>query len=547
MARSLGPLVALLLVLPGPAAAADFTYVGQFGGVTGSGPGQFSNPDDLATDSAGNVYVADSSNYRIQKFTPDGQFLLQFGTIGDAAGELDLPNGVAVDSAGNIYVADRSNHRVVQFDSAGTFVQGWGWGVDTGAGQFQVCTTVTACNFGLAVDSGTNNGGFFSPQAIAVDAAGDVYVSEFAGSQRVQKFDPGPTPGSASFVTGWGSPGAAPQQFARPVGLALDSAPNVFVADRDNSRVQKFSSTGGFLGTWGSLGSADGQMNGVEDVAVDPAGNVFVADGQNRRVQKFTADGAFLASYGGFEPGGGTFVPQALAFSPQGDLYLLDSSSGSSGRIFRLREPAAAAPGGLPAPVLGVAVNVEVVRGTVRIGVPGGGSGAQAAQKGVKFVPLTEARQIPVGSFLDTKRGTVKITSAVDTAGNTQSGTFFKGLFQVLQKRSGKDRGITEARLKGSSFKRCTVRRHGKRRRAAAARKKLSGRTVRRLQGDAQGRFRTRGRHSAATVRGTVWTMSDRCDGTLTRVLRGKVAVRDFRRKRTVVVKAGKSYLARAR
>ena len=73
---------------PGSASAADLTFVGQFGGVIGPGPGQFSNPDDLATDAAGNVYVADSSNDRIQKFTADGQFLLQFGTTGADAGQL---------------------------------------------------------------------------------------------------------------------------------------------------------------------------------------------------------------------------------------------------------------------------------------------------------------------------------------------------------------------------------------------------------------------------------------------------------------------------
>ena len=70
--------------------------------------------------------------------------------------------------------------------------------------------------------------------------------------------------------------------------------------------------------------------------------------------------------------------------------------------------------------------------------------------------------------------------------------------------------------------------------------------TIRKLKGNADGRFRTRGRHSSATVRGTIWTVSDRCDGTLTKVKRGKVAVRDFRRGRTIVLRAGKSYLARS-
>ena len=78
--------------------------------------------------------------------------------------------------------------------------------------------------------------------------------------------------------------------------MALDSAPNVFVADRDNSRVQKFTSTGSFLTIIGSLGPGDGQINVAEDVAVDPEGNLWVAESNNRRVQKFTPDGAFLAS-----------------------------------------------------------------------------------------------------------------------------------------------------------------------------------------------------------------------------------------------------------
>jgi 2-polyprenyl-3-methyl-5-hydroxy-6-metoxy-1,4-benzoquinol methylase len=74
----------------------------------------------------------------------------------------------------------------------------------------------------------------------------------------------------------------------------------------------------------------------------------------------------------------------------------------------------------------------------------------------------------------------------------------------------------------------------------------LSRRSVRRLRSSATGRFRTRGRNSSATVRGTIWTTTDRCDGTLTTVKRGKVDVRDFRRKKTILVRAGKSYLAKA-
>ena len=96
-------------------------------------------------------------------------------------------------------------------------------------------------------------------------------------------------------------------------------------------------------------------------------------------------------------------------------------------------------------------------------------------------------------------------------------------------------------RLKGASFRRCG----GTRRASAAARR--SSRRIRRLRGSAKGRFRTRGRYSAATVRGTVWTVTDRCDGTLTKVSQGTVVVRDMRRRRNILLRSGKSYLARAR
>jgi hypothetical protein len=188
----------------------------------------------------------------------------------------------------------------------------------------------------------------------------------------------------------------------------------------------------------------------------------------------------------------------------------------------------------------------------VLVALPRGASAARAGHassiKGLRFVPLRAGRQVPVRSFLDTRRGTVRLTSASDFAGNTQSGTFSGGFFQALQARRA--RAVTELRLDGGSFRRCRVRAgrsavesDG----AHAAARRLSRRRIRRLRGDARGRFRTRGRYSAATIRGTVWQTDDRCDGTLTRVRRGRVAVRDFRRRKTIQLRAGRSYLARAR
>jgi hypothetical protein len=218
-----------------------------------------------------------------------------------------------------------------------------------------------------------------------------------------------------------------------------------------------------------------------------------------------------------------TFSPAGILFEPPPEINLDD----------------------LPVPALGKEVNVDVAKGTVLVAVPARstahGRGARASQKGLDFVPLEEARQIPTGSILDTKRGTVQLVSATGSGSKTKSGKFTAGIFQVLQSRKKRDKGRTELRLKGGNFSRCRTRR-GKR--ASAA---LSKATIRRLKANAKGNHTTSGKHSAATVRGTIWITADRCDGTLTTVKRGKVAVRDFRRKKTVIVRAGKSYLARAK
>ena len=192
------------------------------------------------------------------------------------------------------------------------------------------------------------------------------------------------------------------------------------------------------------------------------------------------------------------------------------------------------------APRLGTRTVIERVSGAVRVRPRRAGS-AVVSQKGRAFAPIRQPREVPVGTLVDTRRGTARLTSSRNTRSALQNGRFLGGLFQVIQSRSRRARGLTELRLKGSSFRRCRTRPRGKG--AVAARRRV----IRRLRGNARGRFRTRGRHSAATVRGTRWVVEDRCDGTLTRVFRGRVAVRDFRRKKTIVVKAGKRYLARAR
>jgi hypothetical protein len=173
-------------------------------------------------------------------------------------------------------------------------------------------------------------------------------------------------------------------------------------------------------------------------------------------------------------------------------------------------------------------------------------SGVVRIRQDGRFVPLEEVEEIRLGSVIDARRGQVELTTATraDTTARsaqaavpTQSGTFGAGIFRVTQ-TSGSN-PITDLSLRGGNFGGCRAR--GRRAGTAAARR------IRRLTGNARGRFRTRGRHSSATVRGTRWTVEDRCDGTLTRVRSGSVTVRDFAKRRNVVVRAGRSYLARPR
>jgi hypothetical protein len=183
----------------------------------------------------------------------------------------------------------------------------------------------------------------------------------------------------------------------------------------------------------------------------------------------------------------------------------------------------APAPPPLPPPVAGKSVNVEPVSGTVKIKLRG--------RK--RFVTLTAGAHIPVGSTIDTRRGRVAITAA-QGKGKTATMDFYEGLFKLTQTKGSKPLST----LKLTERLSCPSKKA-----SAAAKKKKK----RRLWGDGKGRFRTKGKHSAATVVGTKYLVQDRCASTLTRVVRGRVKVRDFAKRKTVTVRAGKRYTARAK
>ncbi|MGH2942960.1 MAG: PKD domain-containing protein, partial [Solirubrobacteraceae bacterium] len=195
----------------------------------------------------------------------------------------------------------------------------------------------------------------------------------------------------------------------------------------------------------------------------------------------------------------------------------------------------------VPKPRLGRSVTLLAIRGRIFVRVPGSS----------RFVPLDILRRIPIGSIIDARKGRARVTAEVNAkTGRTESSIFYDWYFKVVQ-RKGR-RPVTEARLVNGSFAACgrsqlTRSAHGAR--AAQGRRARSKKRVRRLWGRGTGNFRTSGKRSSATVRGTWWLVEDRCDGTLTRVRSGRVEVRDFRTKKTIRLRANSrrtSYLAKA-
>jgi CSLREA domain-containing protein len=179
--------------------------------------------------------------------------------------------------------------------------------------------------------------------------------------------------------------------------------------------------------------------------------------------------------------------------------------------------------GQLPPPEAGETVNALPKSGKVRVKLPGTD----------KFVLLESGRQLPVGTIVDVREGHVTLLAAADRSGATVAAEFWAGLFRLGQTKSAAPTTILTLVAKLSCPKRGEAS-------AAAKRKKK-----RKLWGDGSGKFRTDGEFSSATVRGTKWFVEDRCDSTLTKVVTGRVAVRDFVKKKTVIVRAGKKYVAK--
>jgi sugar lactone lactonase YvrE len=288
------PLLYSTTIMTGPYTTDHYIFE-RLWGSEGSGAGQFAYPRGAAIDNDGNLFVADSRNSRIQKFSPDSTFILKWGREGTGDGQFVLPSDVAVDGAGYIYVTDTGNHRVQKFAPDTSFVTSWGV-------------------------RGIGPGEFESPTGIAAGPEGNIYVAD-TGNHRVQKFSPG-----GSYISQWGTYGNAPGEFDTPRGIAVDQYGVVYVSGCRNNRVQSFSTDGIYLDSWGIYGSAEGEFDCPIAVAVDESGYVYVVDYGNDRLQKFTSTGEFVTLLGSSGTGDGEFDrPEGVAIGHAGTIFIIDS------------------------------------------------------------------------------------------------------------------------------------------------------------------------------------------------------------------------------
>jgi DNA-binding beta-propeller fold protein YncE len=180
------------------------------GGTLGPGPGEFGFVTDAVQDAAGNYFVGEYGEYdRIQKFSPAGKYLLEWGGHGSEPGQFQRPQHLELDASGQLWVADSCNHRIQVFDGQGKLVTMWG-------------------------TPGTEPGQMQYPYCLILDGKGYVYICEY-GNSRVQKFTLDGQP-----VACWGTYGRQPGQLNNPWALVLDSCGRCHVLDSLNHRVQRF-------------------------------------------------------------------------------------------------------------------------------------------------------------------------------------------------------------------------------------------------------------------------------------------------------------------
>ncbi|AMR34026.1 hypothetical protein A0256_22550 [Mucilaginibacter sp. PAMC 26640] len=301
-------------------------------GVNGSTDGSgslatFNDPKGLAADSKGNIYVADKANSVIRKITPEG---LVSTFVPKSAG-LSFPAGLAFDAGDNLYIADIGTNQVKKVTPAGAI------SIVAGTGDY-----------GFAVGPALLSS-FKSPSGIAIDGAGNIYVSDY-GNQQIRKI----AGGMVSVLAGTGATGYADgdktvAKFNGPFGVATDAAGNVYVADIYNNAIRKVTPTGvvSTLAGNGTAGAANGtgtaaRFEGPYGVANDANGNLYVSDSYNSLVRKITPAGVVTTLAGNAGNFGtvnavGTDAlfsfPVGIVADKDGNLYTADNGSSTIRKI----------------------------------------------------------------------------------------------------------------------------------------------------------------------------------------------------------------------
>jgi DNA-binding beta-propeller fold protein YncE len=261
----------------------------------------FEQPAGLALGQDGIVYVADNSEDKIKKITPEGKIDRAWISGGRDFRNVKEPGGIAVDGQGYIYVTDSKKHAVLKFDKNGKLIKKWG---KEGSANIEFRTPM-----GIAVDSeknlyvadstnhcvkifsnlgvykktigrrGTADGEFLFPAAVAINQNRELFVSD---RTRLQKFSL-----EGELLNSWGKAGFEDGDLNRPLGIFIDTDGFIYIADSGNNRIQKFTNEGQFISKWGVSGAGDGQMIHPSSVVVDSAGTVYVAERDNNRIQSF--------------------------------------------------------------------------------------------------------------------------------------------------------------------------------------------------------------------------------------------------------------------
>ena len=305
---------------------------------------QLSRPTGLAVDNSRNLYIADFDNDRIRRVDASGTITTVAGggrLFGDQDGDggpavrarLRRPNGVALDGAGNLYIADSKHHRIRRVDASGTITTVAGTGVPGFSGDN-----------GPAVEAHLN-----TPQGIALDGVGNLYVAD-ADNHRIRRVN---AKGIITTIAGTGSEGfsgdhgpAVEAQLNSPQGIALDGAGNLYVADADNHRIRRVNAKGiittiAGVEEWGSGGdgrpAVDAQLYFPTGMAVDGAGSLYIADTFNSRIRQIDARGTITTIAGtgraGYGGDGGPALqtplshPFGVAVDGAANLYISDTNN----------------------------------------------------------------------------------------------------------------------------------------------------------------------------------------------------------------------------